>query len=55
MPQSRFHIGAVKTQHKTKDLHPEYYTELNMYVLVSMHNSYSLYNMSCEYGYQTVQ
>ena len=30
MPQRRFHIGAVKTEHKTKDSNPEYYKEFNM-------------------------
>ncbi|XP_065899181.1 BAI1-associated protein 3-like isoform X3 [Dysidea avara] len=32
MPKGRFDIGAVKTQHKTKDVNPEYYTEFNIKV-----------------------
>ena len=33
MPERRFKIKAVKTDHKHKELNPTYYKEFKMYVL----------------------
>jgi len=32
MPEVRFQIKPVETDHKSKDLNPTYYKEFNMYV-----------------------
>jgi len=32
MPERRFQIKPVETDHKSKDLNPSYYKEFNMYV-----------------------